>query len=456
MNTNEVGRLVELTETFFNIANKAGNLSKEEKLFMNAMGVGLAGYGTDKYTFAKGFLGTQEVSRQLQDKLADKDAPVGDVLAGLLGNYNYDKKVDDADAHTINGKQMAAMYATGKTQLILRETREKKTAEELMVGNMVDILLYHIDSIKDGAGKLDWKSILYSSSPAVKSKYDALLANEKDTTKRATAIKEMIAADLREQKTERQLLERIAAVPTILMVYQDIFRLAGDNASILFLKGAAGYKEVIERKADQYIAEQKVIPEVDWARPFEQITKETPVETEAATILSPEQIKGIEAHVHADYERNVTELWDKAIKEGKYADGTNIPEQLRPDVEKALQKMLEEDIKQENVKQLKINALGLFLNTIKGERGIGAGANITSDKINDALSHPETGWYNTFNVTPGIYMAPNGKPIIGVMAGLHGGKTTTNEGGDHTFMYGVAVGAGLANGKMVVGPSAVV
>lgn len=71
MNTNEVGRLVELTETFFNIANKAGNLSKEEKLFMNAMGVGLAGYGTDKNTFAKGFLGTQEVSRQLQDKLAE-------------------------------------------------------------------------------------------------------------------------------------------------------------------------------------------------------------------------------------------------------------------------------------------------------------------------------------------------------------------------------------------------
>lgn len=426
----EKHRLVQFTETFFKIANKANKQNANEKLFMAGVGLALAADSTDKKVLSQSLLGTQEISRSLGEKLKNSDMKMDTAIAGVLWNYNFDKKVDSKDIHTVTGQEMAAMYNDIKNQMMLasKETDPKCIKEETetkMVQNMVDMLIYHIDTKGNGAGKVDWKTMSLKGRDAA-------------------------VTELKGFKTEKELLQKIAAVPSLIIAYQDIFRLAWENASVLFLKGQDGYKEVVERKV-RWQEPKKAEVIGDWDRPYEQLDADAIVAPQEVENLSPELKKNVESHVSEAYERAVQDLYNK-VKEGKYADGTEIPENLRPQIEEAAAALLDTKVGGANKKLLTVNALGALINTIKWEQGIWVGANVTSEKLNDLLSNPEKGWYNSINLTPGVYASPDGKPIIGMMLGLQGKKTSYNKWGDHTFMYGAAVGAGMANGRLVAGP----
>ncbi len=437
--------LRKFTETFFKIANKGGKNSDNENLFMAALGISLTGDSLNKLDTSKRLLGTQKVATEITAKLADPNMKMDKAISAIVGNYNFDKKVDDKDINTITGKQMAAMYNDAKHQLYLTSKQTdvkiiKSDAETAMVQNMVDMLIYHIDTKSNGAGKVDWKTM--------------------NVRGRDAAVKE-----LKDFKTEKQLLKKMSEVPSLVILYQDIFRIAGENASILFLKGKHGYEEVIERKADsdiQITVEKKPAtgPIGSWARPYEQNeTEANETESGNAPAISPE-VNNLSPEIKNRVERHVSEAYDRAVqdlnlkvKDGKYADGTPIPESLRAQVEEAAANLFDASVAWPNKKLLTINALGALVNLVKGEEWLGLAANITSEKLNDLISNPESGWYNSINLVPGIYVAPNGKPIIGLMLGLQGKKTWTGKWGDHTFMYGLGVGAGLAKGRLVAWPA---
>lgn len=443
-NNAELKRLVQFTETFFKIANKAGKNSPSEAMFMSVLWVALTNDSNDKLSMGQSLLGTRTIGKELLEKLQQPDINMENAIASILGNYNFDKKLDKKDIHTITGQQMAAMYEGAKYDASLRvkdtdPTCIKEEAEARMVKNMVDMLVYHIDTKDNGAWIVDWKTL--------------------NLKWRDVAI-----AELQWFKTEKELLQKIAKTPTLILAYQDIFRLAWENASILFAKGKEWYEEVVERKV-RYQEEKKEWPIKSLDRPYEQMELDWVIVPQEVDLLSPEYKQNVERHVSVTYEKSVQELYNKIKQERKYADGTPIPEALRPSVEKAAAALLDTKVGGANKKFLTANAYGALINTIKGEEGIGAGVNLTSEKLNDILSNTEKQWFNSINLTPGLYMSPDGKPIIGMMLGLQGRKTWTGDvkknskwamtsSGDHTFMYGAAVGAWVSDGKFIAWPSA--
>jgi hypothetical protein len=427
LDRHEMKHLIDLTKFLAVVRDKNAQeqaLSKEQILAYNIILAIKASNAPTKKQQLEDALGSYKITKALEkvdgedNNGIEKQNDLTSMIAGILGDYNTNGKAEvKGDKNTITGAQIANAYVSQKKMLYtkLPGADYEKKAGDYMAAGLFSILVDYANKTQT-----KWKLDLWFF-------LDKKLITKGADGKYAMDVKKM------QDFTEADFVRSIKEYPELRLVLKNMMVGYGEHFTTMFDHGRRFAEEIMER----YLQEKKM--------------EAVKVIEDHGDILT-KRAKTIE--LSKENQQLLSKKFDNAKKK-LVDDAANMKlpaEQLR-ELQQGIQAL--EENKEKNLQAIKVNLIAAGISDIEDNEGIGAGVNITSERINAWLSS-ET-FKSSLNLSPGVAVWQDGTIAMGLMLTYAGAKTFNKDnaanGGEHRILFAASGGAGLSQWKLIIWPA---